>query len=175
MNMNTSAVFLILLASFTLSAAKLRHTSAVGEKNAKQKILAANSCNVSTQVKCTRIDNGEPCDQAKTNQDCGPFEGLFNFVYCNLNPKGDEMNNNGFDYIAGELKVTDVKEKLFEPVDDHSLQPETCRALGHVKTVDSCANRFEASLEVEVWADDEVVCTSSAMYKILKPASISAE
>lgn len=177
MNTSTICLIILVLANFTPSAAKLRNTStsAVGEKNAKQKTLAVDSCPVSTHVKCTRIDDGEPCDQAKTNQDCGPFEGLFNFMYCNLKPKGDEMNSSGFDYIGGELKVTDEKEILLEPFHDHSLQPETCRALGHVKTVDSCANRFEASLEVEVWVDDKVVCTSSAIYKILKPASISAE
>jgi hypothetical protein len=120
---------------------------------------------MSTKVTCHRADNGEPCDDANTD---GVFKGLFHFTYCNTKLLFDD-DRSSIDYFGGELRVADDNILLSEAVDDNNLGPETCRKLGHVMDVNLGNSNFKASLDIEAWAGNEVLCRSSAIYRLVKP------
>lgn len=128
-------------------------------------------CPMSTQITCQRVDNGKPCDDKNTG---GVFRGIIHFTYCNTKLIFDD-DRSSIDYFGGEASVVDDNILLSEPVHDNNLGPETCRKLGHVMDVNLGTGNFKASLEVEAWVGNKVLCRSSAIYRITNPVEQSIE
>ena len=126
-------------------------------------------CYVTSNISCKIIADGRDCFEIIPKpQSCETIEVLFKFSYCNTKNRVDESLETAFHYVGGEMNVENGK-LLSEPIDDGTLDPETCRIVGHVSKIDSCLRHLEASMEVEAWEDDKIVCTSSDFYKFVKP------
>jgi hypothetical protein len=131
-------------------------------------------CYITSNIHCQLVANGKPCDEIITKPgSCEPVDVYFKFTYCNTKDENEEDNdgdddaNQGNWYVGGEINV----EKggiLSEPIHDDALEPQTCRVLGHESTVDSCSQVLEASIQVSAWEDNEMICTSSDVYKVFK-------
>jgi hypothetical protein len=131
----------------------------------RKNLSTVSDCPMSTKVTCHRADNGEPCDDASSDS---LFEGVFHFTYCNTKLIFDDERTS-IDYFGGELSVADDNILLSEAVHDNNLGPETCRKLGHVMKIDGDKGNFQASLDIEAWAGNKVLCRSSAIFRIIKP------